>query len=172
MLINSNNNTNNQILTEEELNEAIKKIMTKTTALPTRIKLLRELNQQLEEQREQSSSEQFRDQISKLIILVEDKKKQIRDQIIEQPQPPQPQPQQQPPQPQPQQKQRMIKYDICFNRPKNAKPNEISFEDVDNYDFSKHFNEFLVDMFTCILILILSNRTMNLMMFVVGWIDW
>ena len=119
--------------------------MTETTPLPTRIKLLRELKQQLEEQREQVSSEQFRDQISKLIILVEDKKKQIRDQIIEQPQPPQPQPPQQPPQTQPQQKQRMIKYDICFNIPKNVKPKEISFEDVDNYDFSKHFNEFLVD---------------------------
>ena len=134
----TNNNTNNQILTEEELNEVIKKIMNETTSLPTRRELLRELKQQLEEQREQVSSEQFRDQISKLIILVEDKKKQVHDQIIEQPQPPQPQPQ-------PQQKQRMIKYDICFNRPKNAKPKEISFEDVDNYDFSKHFNEFLVD---------------------------
>ena len=80
--------------------------------------------------------------ILKLLVQSKDKNNQIRDQNIEQTQPQQ-QPQQ--PQPQPQQKQRMIKYDICFNRPKNAKPKEISFEDVDNYDFSKHFNEFLVD---------------------------
>lgn len=131
----TNSNTNNQIVTEEELNEAIKKIMTETTSLPTRIKLLRELKQQLEEQREQASSKQIRDQISKQIIQVENKMKQIRDQIIRTKQPQQ----------QTQQKQRMIKYDVCFNRTKDAKPKEISFEDVDNYDFSKHFNEFLVD---------------------------
>ena len=73
--------------------------------------------------------------ILKLLVQSKDKNNQIRDQNIEQTQP----------QPQPQQKQRMIKYDICFNRTKDTKPQEISFEDVDNYDFSKHFNEFLVD---------------------------
>ena len=83
--------------------------------------------------------------ILKLLVQSKDKNNQIHDQIIEQPQPPQQQPQTPQQQPQPQQKQRMIKYDICFNKPKNAKPKEISFEDVDNYDFSKHFNEFLVD---------------------------
>ena len=131
----TNNNTNNQILTEEELNEAINKIITENTPRPTKIKLLRELKEQIEEQREQVSSKQIRDQISKQMIKVEDKMKQIRDQIIEQTQTQQ----------QPQQNQRMSKYDVCFNRCKHAKPKEISFEDVDNYDFSKHFNEFLVD---------------------------
>ena len=115
----TNNNTNNQIVTEEELNEAINKIITENTPRPIKIKLLRELKQQLEERREQVSSDQFRDQISKQIIQVEDKFKQIRDQNIEQTQ-------------QPQQKQRMIKYDVCFSRTKDAKPKEISFEDVDN----------------------------------------
>ena len=37
-----------------------------------------------------------------------------------------------------------IKYDICFNRPNNFIPSEISFEEVDEYDFSKGFTEFLI----------------------------
>ena len=37
-----------------------------------------------------------------------------------------------------------IKYDICFNRPNNFTPKEIKFDDVDKYDFSKGFTEFLI----------------------------
>ena len=37
-----------------------------------------------------------------------------------------------------------IKYDIAFNRPNNFIPKEISFEDINNYDFSKGFNEFII----------------------------
>ena len=37
-----------------------------------------------------------------------------------------------------------IKYDVCFNRPNNFRPKEIKFDDVDDYDFSKGFTEFLI----------------------------
>ena len=37
-----------------------------------------------------------------------------------------------------------IKYDVCFNRPNNFRPKEIKFDDVDSYDFSKGFTEFLI----------------------------
>lgn len=40
--------------------------------------------------------------------------------------------------------ERKIKYDVCFNRPNNFIPREISFSDVDSYDFSKGFTEFLI----------------------------
>lgn len=38
----------------------------------------------------------------------------------------------------------MIKFDLSFNKPNNFKPKEISFKDVDNYDFNKGFNEFII----------------------------
>ncbi len=37
-----------------------------------------------------------------------------------------------------------IKFDVCFNRPNNYRPKEIKFDDVDSYDFSKGFTEFLI----------------------------
>ena len=37
-----------------------------------------------------------------------------------------------------------IKYDVGFNRPNNFRPKEIKFDDVDDYDFSKGFTEFLI----------------------------
>ena len=37
-----------------------------------------------------------------------------------------------------------IKYDVCFNRPNNFIPHEISFSEVDSYDFTKGFTEFLI----------------------------
>lgn len=40
--------------------------------------------------------------------------------------------------------ERKIKYDVAFNRPNNFIPREISFDDVDSYDFSKGFTEFLI----------------------------
>ena len=41
--------------------------------------------------------------------------------------------------------QRMIKYDVMMMRPNNSKPLEISFDDVDTYDFSKHgFIEYII----------------------------
>ena len=42
-------------------------------------------------------------------------------------------------------KNQMIKYDVCINVSKYAKLKEISFEDIDSYDFEhKGFNEFLI----------------------------
>jgi len=40
--------------------------------------------------------------------------------------------------------ERKIKFDVVFNRPNNYKPKEISFDEVDNYDFSKGFTEFII----------------------------
>ncbi len=40
--------------------------------------------------------------------------------------------------------ERKIKYDICFARPNNFQPKLISFNNIDNYDFNKGFNEFLI----------------------------
>ena len=37
-----------------------------------------------------------------------------------------------------------IKYGLKFGYPNNWKPFEISFDDVDKYDFKKGFNEFLI----------------------------
>lgn len=39
---------------------------------------------------------------------------------------------------------RLIKYDTCFNRPNNFKPKTISFDNVNDYDFTKGFTEFLI----------------------------
>ena len=40
---------------------------------------------------------------------------------------------------------RMIKYDVMMMKPNNSKPLEISFDDVDKYDFSKHaFIEYII----------------------------
>jgi len=38
--------------------------------------------------------------------------------------------------------ERKIKYDVVFNRPNNYKPQEISFDEINNYDFSKGFTEY------------------------------
>ena len=38
----------------------------------------------------------------------------------------------------------LIKYGVSLNLPKDRKPLEISFEDVDNYDFKKGFTEYLI----------------------------
>lgn len=40
--------------------------------------------------------------------------------------------------------ERKIKYDICFARPNNFQPKLISFNNIDNYDINKGFNEFLI----------------------------
>ena len=40
--------------------------------------------------------------------------------------------------------EKMIKYGLSFNKPNNWTPLEISFSDVDSYDFSKNFNEYLI----------------------------
>ena len=40
--------------------------------------------------------------------------------------------------------ERKVKFDICFNRPNNYKPPEISFEEIDKYDFNKGFIEYIV----------------------------
>ena len=40
--------------------------------------------------------------------------------------------------------ERLVKYDVCFNRPNNFKPKTISFAQIDDYDFSKGFTEFLI----------------------------
>ena len=37
-----------------------------------------------------------------------------------------------------------IKYDLSFNKPNNFKPKTISFDEINNYDFTKGFNEFLI----------------------------
>ena len=40
--------------------------------------------------------------------------------------------------------EKTIKYGLSFNKPNNWAPLEISFSDVDSYDFSKNFNEYLI----------------------------
>ena len=40
--------------------------------------------------------------------------------------------------------ERKIKYDTCFCRPNNYTPKQISFDDVDKYDFNNGFTEFLI----------------------------
>lgn len=40
--------------------------------------------------------------------------------------------------------ERKIKYEVCFNRPKNYSPYQISFSKVDSYPFDKGFIEFLI----------------------------
>ena len=37
-----------------------------------------------------------------------------------------------------------IKFGVSFNKPNNWIPNEISFSEVDSYDFTKGFNEFII----------------------------
>ena len=44
----------------------------------------------------------------------------------------------------PAKRERKIKYDVAFNRPNNFIPQEISFDEIDSYDFSKGFTEFLI----------------------------
>ena len=38
----------------------------------------------------------------------------------------------------------MIKFDVSFNKPNNFIPQTIGFDEVNDYDFSKGFNEFLI----------------------------
>lgn len=39
---------------------------------------------------------------------------------------------------------RKIKFDVCFNRPNNFIPKQISFDEINSYDFSKGFTEYLI----------------------------